>query len=148
LLNVTLTPGSIPADRVDAFIDAITTAACTAESLPVDPLHRSRCVLLLDRREAGSIRWGGQIADGVIRAVFVRHTVSEGVLDPVRRDRFARAVHDAATDASPGDERLLHTSVIFDEVPEGRWGRDGKVVRLPEIASVAGFEHLSAIAGA
>jgi phenylpyruvate tautomerase PptA (4-oxalocrotonate tautomerase family) len=144
LLSVTVTNAAIADDQTEAFIAALTAAACEAESLPADAAHR--CVLVYDARASGSVRFGGQPADELVRAVFVRYSVSDGVLDPRRRDDFASAVHVAAQAAAPGDQRLLHTSVIFDEVAEGRWARDGKVVRLPEMASIAGFEHLAHLA--
>jgi phenylpyruvate tautomerase PptA (4-oxalocrotonate tautomerase family) len=145
LLDVTVTPNAIGDEHVERFIESLTDAACRAESLPADALHRSRCVLMYNERPTGSVRFGGHVADELIRAVFIRYTVSEGVLDPVRRSAFAAAVHGAATAAASDDARLLHTSVVFDEVNEGRWGRDGRIVRLPEMAAVAGFEHLVAI---
>jgi len=47
---------------------------------------------------------------------------------------------------SADDQRITFTSVIFDEVAEGRWGRDGAIRRLPDMAAAAGFEHLQSIA--
>jgi phenylpyruvate tautomerase PptA (4-oxalocrotonate tautomerase family) len=146
LLDVTFTPTAIAEDALERFIEAITDAASAAESLPADALHRSRCVLMYNVCASGSVRFGGHVADELIRAVFIRYTVSDGVLDPVRRNGFAAAVHAAAIAGSPDDVRALHTSIIFDEIAEGRWGRDGRIVRLPEMAAVAGFEHLIEIA--
>jgi phenylpyruvate tautomerase PptA (4-oxalocrotonate tautomerase family) len=145
LLHVTATPGAVDADRREAFIAALTAAAWRAESIPDDPLLQARAVVLW--MPAEQVRFGGHDGEEVVRAVFVTLTVSDGVLDPIRRDRFAADLHAAAVAATDDDDqRVLHTQVIFNEVPEGRWGRDGAVVRLPQIAAQAGFEHLTAIA--
>jgi hypothetical protein len=36
--------------------------------------------------------------------------------------------------------------VVFTDVPEGRWARDGSLQRLPAMAHAAGFLHLAEIA--
>jgi hypothetical protein len=145
-MNIIATPSAFDDDLVGGFVDAVTRAAWRAESIPDDPLRQARAVVVWTQQPPSTVWWGGNVADSVVRGVFVTLTVSDGVLDPVRRDRFAADLDAAAKTATrPGDDRILHTSVVFNEVPEGRWGRDGRVVRLPEMAAVAGFEHLTAI---
>lgn len=95
----------------------------------------------------GEVLWGAEVLDDDVRAVFADYLVGDGVLDPVRRARFAAELHRAAeVDAPPGDARRTFTSVVFSEVPEGRWGRDGALQRLPAMAHAAGFLHLAEIA--
>jgi len=95
----------------------------------------------------GDVVWGGRSADDMIRAVLAEYHVSDGVLDPDRREAFTAALDAAALDRTPaGDDRHTFTSVVFVDVPEGRWGRDGTIQRLPTMARAAGFDHLSAIA--
>jgi hypothetical protein len=147
LVNIIATSSAFDDDLVGGFVDAVTRAAWRAESIPDDPLRRARAVVVWTQQPPSTVWWGGSVADSLVRGVFVTLTVSDGVLDPVRRDRFASDLDAAAKAATrPGDDRIVHTSVVFNEVPEGRWGRDGRVVRLPEMAAVAGFEHLAAIA--
>jgi phenylpyruvate tautomerase PptA (4-oxalocrotonate tautomerase family) len=145
LLTVHATPTTFDDAGREAFITAATEAAWRAESLPAEPLARARAVVLW--MPPDDARWGGHPGDELVRAVFLRLTVCDGVLDPIRRERFAADIHAAALAATPtGDTRLTTTQIIFDEVPEGRWGRDGGIVRLPQMAAQAGFEHLTAIA--
>jgi hypothetical protein len=147
LVTITTTPSAFDDTLIGGFVQAVTQAAWRAESIPDDPILRARAIVILTQQPPSTVWWGGNVADSIVRGVFVTLTVSDGVLDPVRRDRFAADL-DAAARASTrsGDERILHTSVVFNEVPEGRWGRDGRVVRLPEMAAAAGFEHLTSIA--
>lgn len=147
LLRLSVTPGAFDEPGRRAFARAVTDAACAAEDLPPDPMARLRAVLLWHQLVPGEVLWGGEVLDDGIRAVFAEHTVSDGVLDPVRRARFAADLHRDATRHAPQDDaRRTFTSVVFTDVPEGRWGRDGTVVRLPAMAHAAGFQHLTEIA--
>ena len=49
------------------------------------------------------------------------------------------------TSRSDGDTMVV-TSCVIHEVPEGQWAQDGAIRRLPEVSTLAGFEHLMAIA--
>jgi phenylpyruvate tautomerase PptA (4-oxalocrotonate tautomerase family) len=147
LLRLSVTPGAFDAERRAAFIQAITDAACTAEQLPPDPLARLRAVVIWHELAPGNFVWGGEVLDDQVRAAFVDYSVGDGILDPVRRDRFAGDLHRAAeAGARTGDTRQTVTSVIFTDVAEGRWGRDGTLHRLPAMAHAAGFLHLIDIA--
>lgn len=145
LLTIRATPGAIPlTDRVE-LTSLLTVAACRAESVPDDREHRLRCVILW--QELAAAYFGGEPADTLVRAVFVTFNAPEGVLDPVRRDTFSADLHAAVTAvADPADPRRLTTSVVFEDVGHGLWGRDGAIRWLPELAAGAGFEHLQPIA--
>jgi phenylpyruvate tautomerase PptA (4-oxalocrotonate tautomerase family) len=147
LLRLSVTPGAFDGPGRDAFARAVTDAACTAEELPPDPVARLRAVVLWHQLEPGEVRWGGEVLDDGVRAVFADYVVGDGVLDPVRRARFAADLHRAAElHAARDDARHTFTSVVFTDVPEGRWGRDGLLLRLPAMAHAAGFLHLAEIA--
>jgi phenylpyruvate tautomerase PptA (4-oxalocrotonate tautomerase family) len=146
LLRLSVTPGAFDAAGRDSFVRAVTDAACAAEHLPPDPTARRRAVVLWEELEAGAVRWGGSALDDRIRAVFAHYTVGDGVLDPVGREQFAAELHSAAEAAALGDARQTFTSVVFTDVPEGRWARDGELQRLPAMAHAAGFLHLAEIA--
>ncbi|OHT67267.1 hypothetical protein BKG70_19980 [Mycobacteroides chelonae] len=125
----------------------LTEASWRAESIPDDPQLRLRSVVVHEEIASGRAYCGGIAADQLVALVLVEFTASDGVLDPVRRNRFAADLEESARQTASGLEgRRLITSVIFNEVVEGRWGRGGKIVRLPEMAAAAGFEHLTAIA--
>ncbi|MGW4367288.1 hypothetical protein ACWEKT_16735 [Nocardia takedensis] len=131
----------------DALVARLTEASWRAESIPDDPKVRLRSLAVHDEIPAGGVYVGGLHGDQLIALVLVEFTASDGVLDAARRDRFAADLELAARETATGlDTRRLITSVTFDEVPEGRWGRGGRIIRLPEMAAAAGFEHLTDIA--
>ncbi|WP_063125070.1 hypothetical protein [Nocardia arizonensis] len=147
LLYIRTSAGGFTADAGRALVARLTEASWRAESIPDTPEARLRSLAVYDEIPAGHTFCGGIPADDMALLVLVNFTASEGVLDPVRRQGFAADLEQAARDTATGLEgRRLVTSVTFDEVPEGRWGRGGRIVRLPEMAAAAGFEHLREIA--
>jgi phenylpyruvate tautomerase PptA (4-oxalocrotonate tautomerase family) len=153
LLNVRTSASAFPQAAVDALITRLTAAAWRAESIPDTPAARLRALAVHQEIPAGRCYAGGLPADALVALVLVEFTAADGVLDPVRRAGFAADLERAAAEtlaeiAHDGDSvtRRLVTSVTFTEVPEGRWGRGGEIVRLPQMAAAAGFEHLAAIA--
>ncbi|WP_280442774.1 hypothetical protein [Nocardia brasiliensis] len=147
LLNIRTSAGVFTDDEIDALVARLTEAAWRAESLPDTPAARLRAVAIHSEIASRRLYCGGQPADNLLAVVLVEFTAGDGVLDPVRRHGFAADLQRAATEsAGHAGDRAIMTSVTFNEVPEGRWGRDGAIVRLPEMAAVAGFEHLTAIA--
>jgi phenylpyruvate tautomerase PptA (4-oxalocrotonate tautomerase family) len=149
LNHVTLTPDAVDAAGRQSLVVALTEAALRAESVPDTPEARLRSILVVHDQPAGSVFWGGAANDERLRAVFVDFVCSAGVLDAARKDRFAAELQAAAEATTrPGDARPIFTSVIFHEVNEGDWGRQGAIQRLPEMARAAGFGHLTSIASA
>ncbi|WP_157101262.1 hypothetical protein [Nocardia shimofusensis] len=146
-LHIRTSAGAFSEAAIDTLAARLTEASWRAESLPDTSEARMYAVAFHDEIPSGRTYCGGLKADELVALVLVDFTVGEGVLDPVRRVRFAadleRAARDIATDL--GGRRLV-TSVTFDEVPDGRWGRGGRIIRLPEMAAAAGFEHLREIA--
>lgn len=147
LNHVTLTPDAVDAEGLSGLIEALTQAALRAESVPDTPAGRLRSIIVLHDQAPGTVFWGGATNDDRLRAVFVDFVCSAGVLDAARKDRFAADLQAAAVATTrPGDERPIFTSVIFHEVHEGDWGREGAIQRLPQMARAAGFGHLASIA--
>ena len=146
LNHVTLTPDAVdPVGRL-ALVAAITDAAGRAESVPDTPEGRRRSVVVVHDQPSGTVFWGGEPYESHIRAVFVDFVCSAGVLDGARKERFAAELQAAANATTrAGDPRPIITSVIFHEVPEGSWGREGGIRRLPDMARAAGFTHLRSI---
>ncbi len=40
------------------------------------------------------------------------------------------------------------TSVMIGDVPDGAWGANGQIWRLPDFAKAAGYKHLQHLVGA
>ncbi|MEV4319641.1 tautomerase family protein [Actinocrispum sp. NPDC049592] len=141
LITIRATPGAFTAESKARLVEAITNAACEAESLPA--ANRVRTIVIWE--DLTDVYLGAQPAQELARLLLLDFVASDGVLDPVRREAFAHDVHWAAL-GEPADDRPVKTSVLFHDVPEGRWGRDGTIMRLPAMAAAAGFEHLKGLA--
>lgn len=146
LMRVTLTPGAFDDGQKARLAASLTAAACRAESVPDLPQHRMRALVLLDELRPGCFYSAGEPADAAVAGVFIDWQVSAGVLDGARKARFARELQQAAAAATDGDgSRMVVTSCVIHEVPEGQWAQNGGIRRLPDITPLAGFEHLASI---
>lgn len=144
LLRVTLTHGAFDDAQRQRLATALTEAACRAESVPDDPQSRMRALVLFDELSPGSFYSASQQVDAAVAGVFIDWQVSTGVLDGARKARFAMDLQEAAVEARGGDDgRLVVTSCVIHEVPEGQWAQNGAIRRLPEMVSLARFEHLA-----
>jgi phenylpyruvate tautomerase PptA (4-oxalocrotonate tautomerase family) len=146
LMRVTLTPGAFDAAQKELLAVALTEAGCRAESVPDVPQSRMRALVLFQELEPACFYSGGAQADAAVAGVFVDWQVSAGVLDGARKERFARELHNAATLAvDPDSNRMVVTSCVIHEVPEGQWAQNGAIRRLPEAVTLVGFDHLVSI---
>lgn len=141
-ITIRATPGAFTADSKADIVRTLTETSIELESLP--ETGRQRCIVIWE--DLTDVYLGGEPAGPLARILTLTFVTSDGVLDPVRRERFAAAVQ-AVAEKQPADGRPVLTSVLYYDVPEGRWGRNGTVTRLPQIAAAAGFTHLAEIAG-
>jgi phenylpyruvate tautomerase PptA (4-oxalocrotonate tautomerase family) len=146
LMRVTLTPGAFDDTQKARLAAALTESACRAESVPDLPKSRMRALVLLEELAPGCFYSAAEQADAAVAGVFIDWQVSAGVLDGARKARFAEELQEAAAAATDGDDsRMVVTSCVIHEVPEGQWAQNGAIRRLPEMATLAGFEHLCSI---
>jgi phenylpyruvate tautomerase PptA (4-oxalocrotonate tautomerase family) len=150
LMYLHLTPNAFNAVETQQIAELITEASLRAESIPNEPERRLRSLLFIDEHAAGRFYAGGRPGEALVRGVFLHLHVGVGVMDGARRAQLIADVHAAvdqvARNGDAGDRRRVVTSVVVTDVPEGFWGQDGSVRRLPQMAAVAGFEHLRSIA--
>jgi phenylpyruvate tautomerase PptA (4-oxalocrotonate tautomerase family) len=147
LMHVTLTPGAFDDAGKERLVTGLTEAACRAESVPDEPQHRMRALVLLHELPAGSFYSAGSCADATVAGVFIDWQVSTGVLDGARKERFANELQAVAASAARSEgDKMVVTSCVIQEVPEGQWAQNGTIRRLPDIVPLAGFEHLTSVA--
>ncbi|MCV7088599.1 tautomerase family protein [Mycobacterium interjectum] len=146
-MRVTLTPGAFDENGKERLVTGLTEAACRAESVPDQPLHRTRALVLLHELSPGGFYSAGVPANAAVAGVFIDWQVSAGVLDGARKARFAGELQQVAESAARGDgDKMVVTSCVIHEVPEGQWAQNGAIRRLPDIVPLAGFEHLTSVA--
>jgi phenylpyruvate tautomerase PptA (4-oxalocrotonate tautomerase family) len=147
LIHVLLTPNAFDGEGKARLARGLTEAACRAESVPDLPGPRSRALIMMEELPSDGFYSAGQPAQSLVRGVFLTWKVSTGVLDGVRKAGFAKDIQAAAeAAAAPDDKRMIITSAVIEEIPEGQWAQTVKIRRLPEVAAIAQFEHLAPIA--
>nr|WKF60234.1 hypothetical protein HUO10_004755 [Paraburkholderia busanensis] len=140
---------AFPDQHRETLVRLLNEAAAQAEQIPDDARKRFLCWIVIDEIAPGLWTCGGIDVTEQVLPCMVRIDVPAGVLDAAARARYVRLVHDALRTAAPAAERRkLSTSVIVRDVPDGSWGANGAIWRLPEFAAAAGFEHLQSTLGA
>jgi phenylpyruvate tautomerase PptA (4-oxalocrotonate tautomerase family) len=132
-----------PAAHRARLMQGLNDAAATAEKIPDDPRKRSLCWVTIDEVEPAAWTCGGiDVRERLLPCLVVIY-VPEGVLDDASRAVYVGLVHAAFKNALPAEEqRQLATSVILNDVPDGTWGVNGAIWRLPNFAKAAGYAHL------
>jgi phenylpyruvate tautomerase PptA (4-oxalocrotonate tautomerase family) len=143
LLYVTLTPGVFNAAAKQKLVKALTEAAFVAESVPDLPASRARGLVLLQELPAGQFYSNSEPTDGRLGGVFINYQLPAGVFDGARKAKFAKALHEAVDEALGKDKTYpVFTSAVIQEITEGQWAQNGKILRLPDNVAITKFEHL------
>ncbi|ASL46281.1 hypothetical protein bAD24_III02710 [Burkholderia sp. AD24] len=140
---VKLPQDAFPARHREMLVRRLNDAAAQAEQMPDDAGKRFLCWVVIDEVAPGWWTCGGVDVTAHVLPCVVQIDVPAGVLDAAARGRYVSLVDDALRLAVPPTERRrLSTSVIVRDVPDGCWGANGVVWRLPDFAAAAGFAHL------
>lgn len=134
---------SFPGEARTALTRRINAAAASAEQIPAEPRKRMLCWVLIDEVDSGSWTCGGADVTSQLLPCMVMVYLPAGVLDNASRTHYVQALHEAFKQSLPIDEkRQVISSVVLHEVPDGTWGANGAIWRLPQFAKDAGFAHL------
>lgn len=135
--------GAFPGEARAALVRRISDAAAAAERIPAEPRKRMLCWVVVDEGQAGAWHCGGaDITAQMLPCVAMVH-LPAGVIDDASRAAYVEAMHKAFEQSQPADDqRRIATSVVLHEVPDGTWGVNGAIWRLPHFAKAAGFVHL------
>lgn len=143
-IHVTLPQHAFPGEHRRALIRHLTDAAATVEQMPDEPRHRMLCWVQVS--EVSQFACGGADLTDRLLPCLISVQLPIGVLDGARRQRYAKAIHEACQAALPATERrTLATSVLIHDVADGTWGANGELWRLPEFVEAAGYRHLADI---
>jgi phenylpyruvate tautomerase PptA (4-oxalocrotonate tautomerase family) len=138
--------GVFSAEQRQTLAQKINETAATAEQMPDDMQKRFVNWIMVDEVAQSMFTCGGMDMTKQVLPCSVMAYVPSGVLDGASRASYVNAIHAAfAAILDSGEKRQLATSVILHEVPEGQWGANGKIWRLPELAKAAGYAHLQAL---
>ena len=135
--------GAYPGPSRQNLIRHVNDAAAQAEQIPEHPRHRALCWVLVQELPSGQWTCGAQDVTDRVLPCMARVSLPAGVLNEAGRALYVKLLHDAFMQSLPEDEcRALQLSVILEEVPDGLWGVNQQLWRLPDFALAAGFKHL------
>jgi phenylpyruvate tautomerase PptA (4-oxalocrotonate tautomerase family) len=135
--------GAFDAEGVAAIGKGVTAAAKTVEQIGDEPMQEFTTWVVVEEVEAGRLFAGGNDPTARVIPVIVFFHPPAGVIDEAGRAQAVRLVHEAIAGAKrAGDPRVVMTSVFMADVPDGAWGVNGQIWRLPDIARAAGYKHL------
>ncbi|MCF7752042.1 tautomerase family protein [Bacillus subtilis subsp. subtilis] len=143
--NITL---SVPAQAFDAgtrqrLLQAIHDAAVVATGIGPDPRQQALCWVMLHEVAQGQWGCGGRDASAHCLPVQVQVLAPHGVLDALQRADYAQQLHQAIASCLAADEpRTLLTSIVIDDVADGRWAANGRIWHLADFVQAAGYAHL------
>jgi phenylpyruvate tautomerase PptA (4-oxalocrotonate tautomerase family) len=138
--------GAFTAEQRQTLAQKINEAAATAEQMPDDMQKRFVNWIMVDEVAQGMFTCGGLDMTKQVLPCSAMVYLPAGVLDGASRASYVKAMHAAfAATLDSSEKRQLATSVILHEVPEGQWGANGMIWRLPDFAKAAGYAHLQAL---
>jgi phenylpyruvate tautomerase PptA (4-oxalocrotonate tautomerase family) len=125
----------------------IHTAAKAAEQFGDEPMQEFLTWMVIEEVKAGYLFAAGADPLKHFIPVIVFFYPPGGVLDTVGHAKAVKGVHDAVANTKPeGDPRVVVTSVMMWDVPDGTWGANGQLWTLPDFARAAGYKHLQHLA--
>ncbi len=138
--------GAFSIEQRKALAQRINEAASSAEQMPPDAKKRFVNWITIDEVAQGMFTCGGVDMGNQVLACIAMVYLPTGVLDGASRTSYVAAVHTAfAALMATDDKRQLATSVVLHEIPEGQWGANGHLWRLPDFAKAAGYAHLQSL---
>lgn len=135
--------GSFPGEGRTTLTRKINAAAACAEQISAEPRKRMLCWVLINEVDSGAWTCGGADVTSQLLPCLAMVYVPAGVLDDASRTQYVKELHEAFKQSHPfDDERQVASSVVLHEVPDGTWGANGVIWKLPQFANAAGFAHL------
>jgi phenylpyruvate tautomerase PptA (4-oxalocrotonate tautomerase family) len=137
LMDLTLPAGTLDADARSALVDELITVLLRAERAPDTPYFRSITWTHVHELPPGDMLVAGRPAPQPI--VRLEITTPEGALSDRRRAELVEGSTRAIREATgiPQDEAMMRIWVLCHEVPEGRWGAGGEIIRFQQLQDAA-----------
>ena len=129
MIDLRSSPGAVAPERFDALAEALTASLLAHREVPDTP--QSRRNVWLFSHEAPT-RVGGRQAEEP--HVVVTFTIVAGGMSDDHRAALVADATRAVRAAAPG----ARVWVLVDEVPDGRWGAEGRITRLADAQAILG----------
>jgi phenylpyruvate tautomerase PptA (4-oxalocrotonate tautomerase family) len=142
-IYITLPANSLDSEGKKHLIRSVNEAAAIVEEIPPNPQQRSLCWIIVNETPEGHITCGGHDITSQALPCMAMIYLPAGVLNAAKRSMYVNLVNHAFKQAyGEKEKRMLMTSVILHEVPDGQWGANGEIWMLKDFAKAAGFTHL------
>ena len=140
MIDITYPEGALSAEQRAQLANELTTALLRAERAPDTEFFRSVTWAYVHELPAEMvISAGAPVAKPTFR---VEVTTPEGALSDRRRaELVGEATRVVREIAGIAEEEALRVWVLCHEVPEGRWGAAGQVVRFEQLRETAKRER-------
>jgi phenylpyruvate tautomerase PptA (4-oxalocrotonate tautomerase family) len=144
--SLTYPQGALEPDVRARLVDDLTTALLRAERAPETQFFRDITWAYVHELPAGAVLVAGAPAERPVFKLDV--TTPEGALSDRRRAELVtdatRLIREAA--GIPHEE-ALRVWVLMHEVPEGRWGAGGQVIRFEQLREAAAAQRAAPAGG-
>jgi phenylpyruvate tautomerase PptA (4-oxalocrotonate tautomerase family) len=140
IFEVTYPEGALSPDNRSKLMEDLTTVLLRAERAPDTDFFRGITWSYVHELPEGAVHAGGR---PVTEPTFkIEVTTPEGALSDRRREELvAEATKVVREAAGLGEEDALRVWVLMHEVPEGRWGAGGQVIRFQQLLEAAKAER-------
>jgi phenylpyruvate tautomerase PptA (4-oxalocrotonate tautomerase family) len=142
IIRVQVPGGVFDDEATERLIAEINEASADAEQMPKDPEHRMGLIVIWEQLPVGAIRSNGSDPTSLVVPAFIWFYPPQGVLEDQHAADYVARVQRVFDDEGARLGVMVTTSVVFQEITEGRWGIGGKINHLPDFAKRAGYRHL------
>lgn len=140
LIDVTYPQGALTSEQREELAQGLTAALLRAERAPDTQFFRDITWAYVHELPEGAVlQAGAPVQKPTFR---IEATTPEGALSDRRREEFvAEATRVVREVAGIPEDESLRIWVLNHEVPEGRWGAAGQVIRFSQLAEAAKHER-------
>ena len=141
--SLTYPQGALDPEARTRLVDDLTTALLRAERAPETQFFRDITWAYVHELPGGAVHVAGAPAERPVFKLDV--TTPQGALSDRRRaELVAEATRLIREAAGIPHEEALRIWVLMHEVPEGRWGAGGQVIRFEQLREAAAAQRAPA----
>ncbi len=138
LVEITVPAGFLRDTERQALIKELTTAVLKAEGVPDSPRARRLTWILIHEAERGSWAIAGEPPADI--RFLVRVTVPAGAVSLARKRRMGLEIHRLLSKTAGKPLGFDEAWIIVQEVPDGQWTADGKILQLKDLTAFVGLK--------
>jgi phenylpyruvate tautomerase PptA (4-oxalocrotonate tautomerase family) len=138
LVEITVPAGFLPGPEKQTLIKELTTAVLKAEGVPDSARARLLTWILIHEAARGSWAIAGEPPADL--RFLVRVTVPVGAVSLARKRRMGLEIHRLLSKTAGKTLGFDEAWIIVQEVPDGHWTADGKILQLKDLTAFVGLK--------